>query len=127
MSDGYHIGLLIMANLWGIAPDFIREGRLYWLRSPLYIVKNGNKEEYFYTDEEMDAARGSVKGEIIRAKGLGQLSPKTAKASMFDNQRLEQMEYSDEAIELLKQLMGEEVEPRTDYIFKNIDFSTVRE
>ena len=127
MSDGYHIGLLIMANLWGIAPEFIKEGRLYWLRSPLYIVKNGTKEEYFYTDAEMDAARGNIKGEIIRANGLGQLSPKTAKASMFDNQKLEQMEYSNEAIELLEQLMGEEVSYRTDYIFKNVDFSTIKE
>ena len=125
---GYHIGLLIMANLWYLAPDFIKEGRLYWLHSPLYIVENKGKEEYYYTDEEFSKA-GTIKGEVTRAKGLGELPVETAKNSMFnpENQRLEQMEYSDEAIELLEQLMGEEVSCRTDYIFKNIDFSTVRE
>lgn len=40
-SDGYHIGLLLMAALQYLAPQFIEEGRLGWLRSPLYIVKNG--------------------------------------------------------------------------------------
>ena len=45
-SDGSHIGLLIMAALTHLAPDFVREGRLYWLRSPLYIVKNNGKESY---------------------------------------------------------------------------------
>ena len=39
-SDGYHIGLLIMAALAYLAPGFIKEGRLCWLRSPLYIVNN---------------------------------------------------------------------------------------
>lgn len=128
MSDGYHIGLLIIANLWYLAPEFIKEGRLYWLHSPLYIVENKGKEEYYYTDEEFNKA-GTIKGEVTRAKGLGELPTETAKNSMFnpENQRLEQMEYSDEAIELLEQLMGEEVSCRTDYIFKNIDFSTVRE
>ena len=43
-SDGYHIGLLIMAALTYLAPDFIKEGRLCWLRSPLYIVENGKTE-----------------------------------------------------------------------------------
>ena len=127
-SDGYHIGLLIMANLWYLAPDFIKEGRLYWLHSPLYIIQNKGKEEYYFTDEEL-AKAGPIKGELKRAKGLGELPAETAHNSMFtpEYQRLEQMEYSDEAIELLEQLMGEEVAPRTDYIFKNIDFSEVRE
>lgn len=42
-------------------------------------------------------------------------------------QRLERMEYSEEAIDLLMDLMGENVVPRRDFIFKNIDFSQVRE
>ena len=68
-SDGSHIGLLIMAALQYLAPDFIKEGRLYWLRSPLWIVKNGKKEKYYFTDEEMNAVRSVVKGEIQRNKG----------------------------------------------------------
>ena len=42
-SDGYHIGLLIMAALHYLCPQFIKEGRLLWLRSPLYIVKGFQK------------------------------------------------------------------------------------
>ena len=71
MSDGYHIGLLIMATLHHICPEFIEEGRLCWLRSPLYIVKNSKEEQYYFTDEEFNAAKnsGKVKGEVLRAKG----------------------------------------------------------
>ena len=43
-SDGYHIGLLIMSALAYLAPEFIKEGRLCWLRAPLYIETNKNKE-----------------------------------------------------------------------------------
>ena len=75
-SDGYHIGLLIMANLWHLAPEFIKDGRLCWLRTPLYIVRDKGVESYYYTDEEMDAVRSKIKGEIIRAKGIGQLGAK---------------------------------------------------
>lgn len=118
-----------MSALTYLAPEFIIEGRLYWLRSPLYIVTNGKKESYFFTDEEYESARGKVKGEVTRAKGLGELSPETARASMFSSeyQRMEVMEYSDEAIDLLCALMGSAVEPRKKYIMENIDFSTIRE
>ena len=128
-SDGSHIGLLIMAALAHIAPEFIKEGRLCWLRSPLYIVENKGKETYYFTDEEFDKVRKTIKGNVTRAKGLGELPAETAKASMFTSefQRLERMEYSDDAMSLLYQLMGEAVEPRKEFIMTNIDFSEVRE
>ena len=125
-SDGYHIGLLIMAALRYLAPQFLEEGRLCWLRSPLYIVKNGKSESYYFTDEEF--AKAKVKGEVTRAKGLGALSEQQAKNSMFgENQRMDVLEPNEEAIYLLEDLMGKDVEPRTEFIFKNVDFSEVRE
>lgn len=128
-ADGYHIGLLIMAAIYYLAPKFLEEGRLCWLRSPLYIVTNKGKESYYFTDEEYNAVRNKIKGEVVRAKGLGALEPDTARQSMFteEYQRLETIEYSEEGIQLLQQLMGIDVEPRTDYIFKNIDFSQIKE
>ena len=128
-SDGYHIGLLIMAALRYLAPKFLDEGRLCWLRSPLYIVKNGKNESYYFTDEEMDAARPTIKGEIQRNKGLGSLSPSQARASMFDekNQRIDVLIPDEDSIFLLEELMGESVEPRRDFIFSNVDFSEIRE
>lgn len=68
-SDGSHIGLLIMAALQYLAPEFIKEGRLCWLRSPLYIVNNRGKEEYYFTDEDFNKVRNKIKGEVTRAKG----------------------------------------------------------
>ena len=128
-SDGYHIGLLIMAALAHIAPEFIKEGRLCWLRSPLYIVTNGKTESYYFTDEEFNAAKSKIKGEVQRNKGLGSLEPDQARRSMFDPayQRMDILEYSEEAMNLLYDLMGEEVEPRRDFIMSNVDFSEIRE
>ena len=127
-SDGYHIGLLIMAALAHIAPQFIREGRLCWLRSPLYIVTNGKTESYYFTDDEFNAAKGKIKGEVQRNKGLGSLEPEQARVSMFgEYQRMDVMEYTETAMQLLYELMGEDVAPRRDFIMSNVDFAEIRE
>ena len=124
-----HIALLIMAALYKLAPNFIKEGRLCWLRSPLYIVTNGSKETYYYTDEEFNKVRSTISGSVTRAKGLGELSPETAKQSMFNSQfqRMEILSYSEQGVEMLTQLMGDEPELRREYIMHNIDFSTIKE
>lgn len=128
-SDGYHIGLLIMSALQFLAPDFIKEGRLCWLRSPLYIVEHNGKESYYFTDEEFNKDRGKIKGEVTRAKGLGELPAESAHKSMFtkEYQRLDVINYDAEGIDLLMSLMGDDVKPRKEFIMKNIDFHEVRE
>lgn len=127
-SDGYHIALLVTTAIQHFCPDFITEQRLCWLRSPLYIVKNGKQEQYYFTDEEMNAVRGTIKGEVQRNKGLGSLSAEQAKASMFGpNQRMDVLNPSNEAIMLLKNLMGSSGVARKEFVFNNIDFSTIRE
>lgn len=127
-DDGYHIALLILANLYRLCPQFLRENRVYWLRSPLFIEqdKNGNPLSCYYTDEEFDKVRGKLKGYIKRVKGLGQLNEKDLKASMFSttgNQRMDQIIYSEEGIEKLCQLMGADIKPRKEFVFSRIDFS----
>lgn len=128
-SDGYHIGLLVMAALYYFAPQFLYEHRLCWLRSPLYIVNNKGTQSFFFTDEEMDAARGTIKGEISRNKGLGALNADQARISMFtpEFQRLDVLEPTVDALNLLEDLMGKDVEPRADYIYANVDFSKIKE
>ncbi len=130
-SDGYHIGLLIMAALQYLAPEFIREGRLCWLRSPLYIEEYKGKEIYYFTDEELAEAKkkNKIKGHLQRNKGLGALEAEQARNSMFspEYQRLDIMEWDDEAINLLYDLMSEDVEPRREFIMEKVDFSKVRE
>lgn len=115
-----------MAALRYLAPKFLEEGRLCWLRSPLYIVKNKGKEYYYFSDEEVN--NGKVVGEVTRAKGLGALSEKQAKNSMFgESQRMDVIETSPDSIFLLEELMGEDVLPRKEFIFKNVDFSEIKE
>lgn len=76
----------------------------------------------------MDAARSHIKGEIHREKGLGGLSQQQARESMFsENQHLDIIEPTPEALQLLSQLMGKESDFRKNFIFENIDFSTIKE
>ena len=128
-SDGYHIALLIMSALKYLAPQFIDEGRLCWLRSPLYIAKQGKKEIYYFTDEEMNEARKSFSGEIQRNKGLGSLTADQARASMFapEFQRMDVLVPTTKSLYMLEQLMGEEIEPRREFIFNEVDFGELHE
>ena len=128
-SDGYSIGLLIMCALYKLAPEFIQEGRLYWLRSPLYIIKNGKKESYYFTDEEFNNTQKKRNDVVTRAKGLGALSAEQAHNSMFTSefQRMEQLLPDENSLSLLYQLMGDDSEPKRDFIFENLDFSEIRE
>ncbi len=128
-ADGYAIGLLIMCALYKVAPKFIEEGRLCWVRSPLYIVKNKGKEEYYFTDEEFNKAKGKIKGEVQRNKGLGALSAEQARVSMFtdEHQRIDVLNEDSESFELLMKLMGKDSAPKHDFIWANIDFSEIKE
>ena len=129
-SDGYNIGLLIATALQHFCPEFIQEGRLCWLRSPLYILKDKKKETYYFSDAELTVARekGKLTGELQRNKGLGSLSAAQARESMFgDKQHIDVLKPDDISVELLEKLMGTSVTFRKQYIFDNIDFAEVRE
>ena len=129
-SDGFNIGLLIAVALQYFCPQFIQEGRLCWLRSPLYILKDKKRETYFYTDADLASARkkGKLKGELQRNKGLGSLSAEQARNSMFgENQHIDVLLPEEDSVVLLEQLMGTNVSARKKYIFDNIDFAEVRE
>ncbi len=129
-SDGYHIGLLIASALEHFCPKFIQENRLCWLRSPLYIVKGKDKEQYYFTDQEMDAARPNLPAgvEVQRCKGLGSLSASQARNSMFgENQHMDVLIPTDKTKNKLITLMGSNADGRKNFIFNNIDFSEVKE
>lgn len=127
-DDGYHIALLIIANLHKICPQFLEENRLYWLRSPLFIEqdKDGNPKSWYYTDEEFNKVRGQLKGDVKRIKGLGALSEKDLHATMFSTtggQVMDEIKYSKEGITQLEALMGVDVKPRKEFVMNEIDFS----
>lgn len=56
-----------MAFFEALIPQFLREGRLTWLRAPLYKVTKGKKSYYFFTDEELE--KSNIVGEQVRYKG----------------------------------------------------------
>lgn len=129
-DDGYHIALLILANLYRLCPQFLRENRVYWLRCPLFIAYDKNMQplSWYYTDEELAAARskGKIKGDLDRIKGLGQLEEADLKATMFSTtggQKMEQIIYSEAAAERLCELMGVDIQPRKEFVMSRIDFS----
>ena len=121
--DGSHIGLLIMAMLQRLCPEFIQEGRLNWLVPPLYKLEKSKKVWYYYSEDEFQN-RKEGNGEIIKYKGLGQMSDSDLKNSMFSSewQRLEQLIPEEDSIDVLEALMGKNVEPRKKFVFNNIDF-----
>jgi len=120
--DGSHIGLLLMAMLQVLAPQFLKENRLFWLRAPTCKVETKTKTYYYYNEEEF---RNHPKGNITFFKGLGQMTDEDLKSSMFNKewQHLEPITYSEEGIQTLLELMSEDVEPRKEFVFNNIDFS----
>lgn len=126
---GSHIALLVMSAMAYLAPQFITEGRLCWLRSPLYIVEDKGKYNFFFNDKEFNSKRAAVKGVVVRAKGLGELDDEVLRQSMFNetNQRMERLDYDANALDLLYNLMGEDVEPRREFIMNKVDFSTIQE
>ena len=124
--DGSHIGLLVMAIIQKLCPEFIQEGRLYWLKAPVCKLESKGKTYYYYTEEEVEN-RKETSGEMTFFKGIGQMQKKDLQESLFSpaNQHLEQLKPTEDGIEVLLELMGEDVQPRKDYV-QGIDFGGFR-
>lgn len=126
--DGFAIMCLIATLFYVLMPKFIEEGRLCWLRAPLYKLEKGKEKVFAYDDAELTKVKiGRENWNITRAKGLGELNAEDMEASMLHptERRLEVLTISDaeSAAESLKMLMGEEVEDRRDFLFENVDFN----
>jgi DNA gyrase/topoisomerase IV subunit B len=120
--DGAHIGLLVMAIIQKLFPEFIQEKRLFWLKAPISKLDYKGKTWYYYSDEEIENRTQKV-GDIVFFKGLGQMSGKDLTESLFNltNQHLEQLIPTEEGISTLLMLMGEDVAPRKEFV-QHIDF-----
>jgi len=126
--DGYAIMCLIATMFYVLMPKFIEEGRLCWLRAPLYKLEKGKEKVFAYDDEELAKVKvGRENWTITRAKGLGELNSEDMEMSMMNpkDRRLEILTIRDAeaARESLKMLMGTEVEDRRDFLFDNVDFN----
>ena len=126
--DGYNIMCLITTLFYVLMPKFIEEGRLGWLRAPLYRLSKGKQSVYAYDDDELAELRKTRSGwEQSRYKGLGEMVADDMEESMLHptNRRLDILTINDAeaAYESLKMLMGTEVEGRRDFLFENVDFN----
>ena len=122
-DDGGHIACLIMALLYKFAPEFLKEGRLYWLHAPLYKVTSGKTVRYFYSEEEL--AKASPRGVQQRFKGLGEQSDEDSLCMFNENQWLEQLVWDDSVAGLLEGLMGDDSQPKKDFVFSRINFENI--
>lgn len=126
--DGFSIMCLIATLFHTLMPSFVTEGRLCWLRAPLYKIEKGNQKMFAYDDNELASIRkGRENWDITRAKGLGELSADDMEKSMLHptERRLEVLMIHDveAAAESLMMLMGPEVEGRKKFLFDNVDFN----
>ncbi len=124
-EDGKAIMALVVTEFYVCAPEFLKEGRLWWLKAPLYY--NSDIHSYIFTEEEW--AKVKNKKGYIRAKGLGEYDPITAKEALFGKyKRWEQLKISnwDEFSKSVELLMGKDVKGRRDFLFNHIDFERIK-
>lgn len=125
--DGYSIVCLVLTFFYKYYPELIRQGKVYWARTPLFSVVSGGKTYYAYSEEEL---ANLPKGKVSRNKGLGELSAQEMKSTLFTNEDSYvqfTMEDAAAASYYFNLLLGENVKGRREYIFENIDFEAVEE
>ena len=127
--DGSHIRTLIMTFFFRYMRDLIERGKLYLAQPPLFQVKKGRQELYAFDQAERDRHIAALGGNgdgrgiaIQRYKGLGEMNPEQLWETTMDPERRTLLQvaidYAVEADHLFTLLMGEQVEPRREFIEK---------
>ncbi len=124
--DGAHIRTLLLTFFYRYMKPLIEIGYVYIAQPPLYKVKKGKSEQYFYSDNELDIHLKTIKGQnynIQRYKGLGEMNPiQLWDTTMSPESRTilrVDLEDAVKADEIFTILMGDKVEPRREFIEEN--------
>jgi DNA gyrase subunit B len=123
--DGNHIRTLLLTFFYRYMRDLIVHGKVYIARPPLYLIRNGKERRYAVTEEERqvilkELGRKSGNVDIQRFKGLSEMNPEqlwetTMNPAARTLLRVD-LEDAEAADEIFRKLMGEEVEPRRQFI-----------